>query len=103
MIFLIEEVDDPDVILEGHDVCLWEVGHWRHIRRRGLNGAKAVLGEGNRIELHNQVNRLRKDSMVKMYLEVCLEEKICGVIQAPFTRLFHRCSGRERGISMLVD
>ncbi len=60
MVFLIEEVDDADVVLEGHDVCLWEMGHWRHIRRRGLYGAKAVLGEGNRIELDSQVKRLRK-------------------------------------------
>lgn len=56
VVLLIEEVDDADVVLESHDVCLWEVGHWRHICCRGLNGAKAVFGEGNRIKLCKQVN-----------------------------------------------
>lgn len=39
----------------------------------------------------------------EVYLEVCFEKKVRGVVETPFARFLHRRSGRGRKVSITFD
>lgn len=62
-------MDDSNVVFECDNVGFGECSQWRQIGRLGINRAKKVLGEADRVDP-----------------EVGLEDKIRRVIDSPFAR-----------------
>lgn len=58
VVFFIEEMDHADVVFECYDVRFGKCFHGRHVCASCFEGAEAVFGEADRIELGNREQRL---------------------------------------------
>lgn len=67
LIVLLKKGQYTLIVLEGYLLRLWETFKVRHVSPSGRQHFKHILGQGSRVEL-----------------EICFEEQIDGVVDAPF-------------------
>lgn len=72
---LLQEVDDSDIVLERHLMCLGKGIEGGHVASVCLNCFEDVLGQADGVEL-----------------EVGLEQQVNDVVDSPFAGFFERSS-----------
>ena len=89
-------MNETDIVVESYDVGFGECGLRGHVCFGGFEGSENVFGEADGIELGKICSVAcegHRDFQGKADLEVCLEQEVCCVVEAPFPRLLERCSG----------